>query len=99
MQNRFPEALSIYAEARDTFAALDEPLQVAKVWHQIGMVHERVGQLESAEQAYRQSLAIKVRHSKPTFSTLAHVHSNRTLPPKPANACSGLLRSQKHRRS
>jgi tetratricopeptide (TPR) repeat protein len=36
---------------------------VATAWHQIGRVHQEVGQLESAEQAYRQSLAIKVREN------------------------------------
>ncbi len=62
-QQRYVEALEIYAEARDTFAALGEPRQVARVWHQIGRVHEAAGQFEPAEQAYRQSLAIKVREN------------------------------------
>ncbi|HEX3551724.1 MAG TPA: CHAT domain-containing protein [Thermoanaerobaculia bacterium] len=65
LQKRYKEALEIYAEARDAFDSLGEPLQVAKVWHQIGMVHEDAGQLEPAEQAYRQSLAIKVRENDP----------------------------------
>jgi tetratricopeptide (TPR) repeat protein len=60
-QKRHAEALKFYGEARDTFEALREPRQVAAIWHQIGMVHERAGQFELAEQAYRQSLAIKVR--------------------------------------
>ena len=63
LQKRYKEALEIYAEARDAFEALGEPRQVATVWHQIGMVHQEAGQFEPAEQAYRQSLAIKVREN------------------------------------
>ncbi len=63
LQARHKEALEIYAEARDFFATLGEPLQVSKVWHQIGMVHQEAGQFEQAEQAYRQALAIKVREN------------------------------------
>jgi tetratricopeptide (TPR) repeat protein len=63
LQKRFEEALEIYEEARDAFRALGEPLQVAGIWHQIGMVHQDAGQPEAAEQAYRQSLAIRVREN------------------------------------
>jgi len=63
LQKRYVEALEIYAEARDAFEALGEPRHVAVAWHQIGRVHEEAGQLEPAEQAYRQSLAIKVREN------------------------------------
>ncbi len=62
-QRRYREALKIYAEVRDTFEALGEPTHVGAVWHQIGMVHEKAGQSEPAEQAYRQSLAIEVREN------------------------------------
>lgn len=58
-----PGARQGYAQARDSFDALGEPLQVATVWHQIGMAHEKASQFEPAEQAYRQSLAIKVREN------------------------------------
>jgi tetratricopeptide (TPR) repeat protein len=60
-QKRYAEALEVYQEARDTFLRLNEPGSVATVWHQIGMVHERAGQPEAAEEAYNQSLAIEVR--------------------------------------
>jgi tetratricopeptide (TPR) repeat protein len=60
-QKRYKEALESHEEARDAFEALGEPRLVAAAWHQIGMVHEEAGQLEPAEQAFRQSLAIKVR--------------------------------------
>jgi tetratricopeptide (TPR) repeat protein len=63
LQERYTEALKIYAETRDTFEALGEPRAVATAWHQIGMVHEDAGQAELAEQAYRQSLAIRVREN------------------------------------
>jgi tetratricopeptide (TPR) repeat protein len=62
-QRRYEEALESYAEARDTFQALGEPLTVATVWHQIGMAQLGAGQLESSQQAYRQALAISVREN------------------------------------
>ena len=59
-QCRYPDALTAYAEARERFTALDEPGSVAVSWHQTGRVHQRAGQSEAAEAAYRQSLAINV---------------------------------------
>jgi tetratricopeptide (TPR) repeat protein len=63
LQRRYDEALKSYEEARDTFQALGEPRSVATVWHQIGRVYQEAGQLEASEQAFRQSLAIKVREN------------------------------------
>jgi tetratricopeptide (TPR) repeat protein len=63
LQKRSEEALAISSEALDTFNALGEPLQIASVWQLIGMVHEMTNQFESAEQAYRQSLAIRVQEN------------------------------------
>jgi tetratricopeptide (TPR) repeat protein len=60
-QQRYAEALEAHQQARDTFSRLNEPGSVAIAWHQIGMVHQKAGQLEAAEEAYNQSLAIKVR--------------------------------------
>ena len=60
-QKRYAEALKIFAEARKTFESLCEPGSVATIWHQIGMVHKRVGQFDQAERAYRQALAIEVQ--------------------------------------
>jgi tetratricopeptide (TPR) repeat protein len=60
-QQRYAEALKAYQEARDTFSRLQEPGSVAIVWHQIGIVHQEAGQPEAAEEAYNQSLSIKVR--------------------------------------
>jgi tetratricopeptide (TPR) repeat protein len=60
-QQRYAEALETYKEARDTFSRLNEPGSVAIVWHRIGMVHQEAGQPEAAEEAYNQSLAIRVR--------------------------------------
>jgi tetratricopeptide (TPR) repeat protein len=60
-QRRYREALAAYVEARDRFTKLDEPGSIAVSWHQIGMVCEDIGQPEAAEDAYRKSLAIKVR--------------------------------------
>ena len=61
MQRRYPEALAAYAEARERFTQLDEPGTVAVFWHQTGMVYQEAGQPEAAEDAYRKSLAIRVR--------------------------------------
>lgn len=60
-QRRYPEALAAHAEARQRFTALDEPGSVAVIWQQTGMVHQQAGQPQAAEDAYRKSLAIKVR--------------------------------------
>ncbi len=60
-QRRYPEALAAYTQARERFTALDEPGTVAGIWHQTGMVYQEAGQPEAAEDAYRKSLAIKVR--------------------------------------
>ncbi len=60
-QRRYTDALAAYAEAREWFTQLDEPGSVAVVWHQTGRVYQDAGQPEAAEDAYRKSLAIKVR--------------------------------------
>jgi tetratricopeptide (TPR) repeat protein len=60
-QRRDPEALAAHAEARERFTKLGEPGSVAVSWHQTGMVYQQAGQPEAAEDAYRKSLAIKVR--------------------------------------
>ncbi|MBI3273094.1 MAG: tetratricopeptide repeat protein, partial [Planctomycetes bacterium] len=60
-QGRHAEAIAAHVEARDTFAALGEPLTVATAWHQIGIAYHQGRQFDRAEDAYRESLAIKVR--------------------------------------
>ena len=61
LQRQYGDALTIYAEAHDTFASLGEPKSVAAAWHQIGETYHMSGKFELAEQAYRQGLAIKVQ--------------------------------------
>ncbi len=61
LQRHYPDALKAHEEARDLFTRLDEPGTVAVSWHQTGMVYQAAGQPEAAEDAYRKSLAIKVR--------------------------------------
>lgn len=61
LQRRYPEALAAYAEARERFTELNEAGAVAIGWHQTGMVYQHAGEPEAAEDAYRKSLAIKVR--------------------------------------
>jgi tetratricopeptide (TPR) repeat protein len=63
LQKRYDEALKGYGAARDTFQALGEPRTVAVIWHQIGMAHRLAGRYQASEQAYRESLAIKVREN------------------------------------
>jgi tetratricopeptide (TPR) repeat protein len=60
-RRQFSESLAAYAEARDRFAALGEPLMVGGSWHQIGVVHCEAGNGEAAEDAYRKSLALRVQ--------------------------------------
>lgn len=60
-QQRYPEALELYAEVRDIFRKLGEPSNVARAWHLIGVVHSRIGQFEAAERAYQESLKIEVQ--------------------------------------
>lgn len=61
LQRRYPEALLAFEEARKQFVALNEPCSVATVWHQNGILFEDMNKPEMAEEAYRQSLAIKVQ--------------------------------------
>ncbi|CAK8710715.1 hypothetical protein GKODMF_01605 [Candidatus Electrothrix gigas] len=60
-QQRYDKALAGYHEALTIFTDLNEPASVAAVWHLIGMVHQKVGQYEEAETAYRQSLEVETR--------------------------------------
>ena len=81
LQRRYPEAVAAHAEARQRFTALNEPGTVAVSWHQTGMVYEEEGQPQAAEDAYRQSLAIKVRlgdvaGQASTLNQLGNLYSN-----------------------
>jgi tetratricopeptide (TPR) repeat protein len=60
-QRRYPEAVAAHAEAREKFTRLDEPGMVAVSWHQTGIAYQEAGEPQAAEDAYRKSLAIKVR--------------------------------------
>ena len=62
-QKRFSEALGIYSATREAAEQLGEPRLVATIWHQTGLVHQEAGRYELAEQAYRQSLATRVREN------------------------------------
>ncbi|MDM8520671.1 tetratricopeptide repeat protein, partial [Anaerolineales bacterium HSG6] len=61
VQKEYSAALAGYAEARDLFEQLNEPQMIATIWHQTGIVYQAMGQVEAAETAYRESLAIKVQ--------------------------------------
>ena len=60
-QLRYKAALEAFEEARERFTQLDEPGSVAVAWHQTGIAYQAAAQPEAAEDAYRKSLAIKVR--------------------------------------
>lgn len=60
-QRRYNEALVAFEQARERFTLMEEPATVAVFWHQTGMVYQAADQPEAAEDAYRKSLAIKVR--------------------------------------
>lgn len=59
-QKRYRDAISLYEETRTLFERQNEPVSVAIVWHQIGIVHRKAGNYNAAEAAYRQSLQIKI---------------------------------------
>ena len=61
-QKDYTAALTAYKEAKDLFSQLNEPQAVATTWHQTGMVYKRMQAFEQAEQAYRQGLALRVKH-------------------------------------
>jgi tetratricopeptide (TPR) repeat protein len=61
MQRRYEEALAGFSEARERFTELGEAGSVALSWHLVGVVHHEARKPEAAEDAYRKSLAIKVR--------------------------------------
>ncbi len=59
VQRRYPEALAAYQWAREMFTRLNEPSSLATVWHQTGMVYERMQAWVPAEEGYRESLRIR----------------------------------------
>ena len=59
MQKKYAEAVAGHEEALAIFEKQGEPKMMATAWHQIGRVHQEVGDYESAEAAYRRSLEIK----------------------------------------
>jgi tetratricopeptide (TPR) repeat protein len=61
LQQKYPEALKLYGEVRDTFIGLCEPGSVATTWQQIGNTYQGAGQYEAAEKAYQESLKIDVQ--------------------------------------
>ena len=61
LQQRYAEALEIYADARELFASLGDLISVAVLWHNTGIVYKEQGHFDAAEHAYRKSLAIRVQ--------------------------------------
>jgi tetratricopeptide (TPR) repeat protein len=61
LQGRHADALQAHQDARERFTRLGEPGSLATTWHMTGIVYQRAGQPEAAEDAYRKSLALKVQ--------------------------------------
>jgi tetratricopeptide (TPR) repeat protein len=61
LQQRYPEAIAAWDQARRTFDDLDDLNMVAVAWHQIALVHTKVAELDAAERAYLRSLEIATR--------------------------------------
>ena len=60
-QQRYLEAVENYTAAREAFTRLDEPGNVAKIWHNMGIALAEAGRPEDAEDAYLQALMLDVR--------------------------------------
>jgi tetratricopeptide (TPR) repeat protein len=60
LANRYTDALEAFHDARERFSNLGEIGPVAAFWHQTGIVYQKAGEADAAEEAYRKSLAIKV---------------------------------------
>lgn len=60
-QLRYDQALAAYKEARERFTELNEPSTISGIWHQTGMVYEKAGEPEMAENAYRNALAVSLQ--------------------------------------
>jgi tetratricopeptide (TPR) repeat protein len=58
LQSKYTDALASLVEARTLFEEQNETKSVAGIWHQIGIVHQEMGDYEEAEVAYRRSLEI-----------------------------------------
>ena len=61
LQGRYTEALTALEETCKLFTSLGEPGSVAAYYHLSGIVYEKTGKTEAAEDAYRQSLELEVR--------------------------------------
>jgi tetratricopeptide (TPR) repeat protein len=61
LQGRYRDAIAGYEVAGTLFEQQNEPKAVATMWHQTGMVYQKIKQYDAAETAYRQSLKIKTR--------------------------------------
>ena len=80
-QRRYPEALAAYQDIRERFSNMDEPGSVAIAWHHTGLVYQKIGQPEMAEDAYRKSLEISVRLGEiavevKTLGQLGHLYGD-----------------------
>ncbi|WYD79371.1 MAG: tetratricopeptide repeat protein [Candidatus Electrothrix gigas] len=54
-QGELAEAAKQYQEALALWQSMNEPVNEAIAWHNLGLVYQEAGQREAAEQAYRQA--------------------------------------------
>ncbi|CAK8725084.1 TIR domain-containing protein [Candidatus Electrothrix aarhusensis] len=62
-QKKYGRAFDEYQESLTAFEHLKEPVSVATVWHQIGIVYQEIEQFEQAERAYSRALEINTQNS------------------------------------
>jgi tetratricopeptide (TPR) repeat protein len=70
-QGLYAEALSTFDAARKAFSEFNEAKMVGNVWHEIGIVHWKLGDYAAAENAYQRSLAIKIQFRDRTGEAMA----------------------------
>ncbi|MEM9945664.1 MAG: tetratricopeptide repeat protein, partial [Cyanobacteria bacterium P01_D01_bin.36] len=60
-QGKYEEAIAGFESAKHLFEQQNEPASVAAAWHQLGLVYQKAGQYDPAEEAYRRSLEIETQ--------------------------------------
>lgn len=63
IEDKSDEAKAYYMKARDIFRELNEPAMEAVAWYRLGRIAEECGELEAAEQYFRESLILRERHA------------------------------------
>ncbi len=59
LEGKLQEAISYYSDTLTTAQRLSEPEMEAIAWHQFGLVYQKQGKLNDAEEAYRKAASIR----------------------------------------